>query len=324
MIMSKKTTKKEKKEDEEEEEEESCSICANDMKNGQPIKTLSNCNHKFHKPCIDQWIYGYNNKSCPNCRREINPTDFPKPNSVTFTAEAKHRATLIVNGEIQYRSPIPFLAISICINNKIITKYINIDFGLRTNNTLGQLKDALLTRSNEISSLRGFFCVNNLVQTSNNLLSYSGLVNHRESSFRITDTYFGSSNSCVKDEEINAGTILNDNTTLLDLYKQYQSKSGLYVNNRRSPFSRIFNNYSERANHTDPDWVSDFFHDPDNPDIPSEFQPEQYGDYNMRKTTQNSLAWLVINLECNTFGGKTRKQKKRRKSTISRKYKNRK
>ena len=289
--------------------ENDCSICFEELDNNP---TTLMCGHKFHTNCINQWIP--NNNNCPMCRSGIND----------FTEQAVHRATLIVNGEFQYMSPIPFLAISICINNTIITKCLNIDFGLGTNNTLGQLKEALLTRSNEISSLRGFFCVNNLVRHGNNLLSYSGLVNHRESSFRITDTYFGSSNSCVKEGEINAGTILNDNdnTNLLDLYKQYQSKSDLY-NNPSSKFWRIFNYYSERANQADPDEPFDFFVDPYNPDIPPEFQPPQYEEYNMIKTTQNSLAWLVINLECNTFGGKTRKHKKRRKATISRKYKKR-
>jgi len=45
----------------------SCSICLESLKSGI-IKT--DCNHTFHKICLDTWI-NFNN-SCPHCRSIIN------------------------------------------------------------------------------------------------------------------------------------------------------------------------------------------------------------------------------------------------------------
>ena len=46
----------------------SCSICMDEYKNEDVISIL-NCNHKFHKKCVDKWLY--RNLSCPICRQNI-------------------------------------------------------------------------------------------------------------------------------------------------------------------------------------------------------------------------------------------------------------
>ena len=48
--------------------DESCSVCLEDFKEGDTIKKL-NCNHIFHKDCLEPWLNENNN--CPMCRQNI-------------------------------------------------------------------------------------------------------------------------------------------------------------------------------------------------------------------------------------------------------------
>ena len=48
--------------------EETCSVCLEDFKDGDTIKKL-NCNHIFHKDCLEPWLNENNN--CPLCRQNI-------------------------------------------------------------------------------------------------------------------------------------------------------------------------------------------------------------------------------------------------------------
>ncbi|EEA06834.1 zinc finger, C3HC4 type domain-containing protein [Cryptosporidium muris RN66] len=43
-----------------------CSICIEDFKAGDAIRTLPACGHSFHKSCIDTWLL--RNAICPNCK----------------------------------------------------------------------------------------------------------------------------------------------------------------------------------------------------------------------------------------------------------------
>ena len=45
-----------------------CSICIQDYNLGEYRKTL-NCEHTFHKKCIDRWLKKSNN--CPLCRQNV-------------------------------------------------------------------------------------------------------------------------------------------------------------------------------------------------------------------------------------------------------------
>lgn len=52
-----------------------CCICCQNVKSNEYIREL-NCNHKFHKKCIDKWLLQSmkekENVSCPICRTNIN------------------------------------------------------------------------------------------------------------------------------------------------------------------------------------------------------------------------------------------------------------
>jgi hypothetical protein len=50
-------------------EEILCSICLDVMKTGDMIRHMP-CTHKFHMPCIDNWLM--RKGSCPNCLRKFN------------------------------------------------------------------------------------------------------------------------------------------------------------------------------------------------------------------------------------------------------------
>ena len=48
---------------------ECCNICCEDYIVGQYKRTLPNCNHIFHKKCVDKWLKTKSN--CPICRNEL-------------------------------------------------------------------------------------------------------------------------------------------------------------------------------------------------------------------------------------------------------------
>ena len=49
--------------------ENNCSICLEEFKNQDILKKL-NCNHIFHKDCLEPWINN-NNLNCPLCRQAV-------------------------------------------------------------------------------------------------------------------------------------------------------------------------------------------------------------------------------------------------------------
>lgn len=47
-----------------------CNICMDEFKENEFKRDL-NCNHTFHKKCIDKMINKYHNYSCPLCRKHV-------------------------------------------------------------------------------------------------------------------------------------------------------------------------------------------------------------------------------------------------------------
>jgi len=56
------------------DETEVCSICQENYTEGQAIRSITYCNHNFHKSCIDQWFE--RNVHCPVCRFDVRQTPF--------------------------------------------------------------------------------------------------------------------------------------------------------------------------------------------------------------------------------------------------------
>nr|XP_043608159.1 NEP1-interacting protein 1-like [Erigeron canadensis] len=47
----------------------SCSVCLQDFQLGETVRSLPQCHHMFHLPCIDEWLVRHG--SCPLCRRDL-------------------------------------------------------------------------------------------------------------------------------------------------------------------------------------------------------------------------------------------------------------
>jgi len=50
-------------------DDQNCSVCQEGYTEGQAIRTINHCSHRFHKNCIDIW-FG-RNVHCPDCRHDI-------------------------------------------------------------------------------------------------------------------------------------------------------------------------------------------------------------------------------------------------------------
>ncbi|KAK6926976.1 Zinc finger, RING-type [Dillenia turbinata] len=50
------------------EDENGCTICLDELTNGDKCRILPKCGHVFHVQCIDQWLMPLVNPSCPICR----------------------------------------------------------------------------------------------------------------------------------------------------------------------------------------------------------------------------------------------------------------
>ena len=48
---------------------ENCAICQDGMEEGQSVRILSHCIHRFHQDCIDTWFQSH--VTCPTCRHDI-------------------------------------------------------------------------------------------------------------------------------------------------------------------------------------------------------------------------------------------------------------
>lgn len=49
--------------------DDNCSVCTEPMVQGDIIRVVPNCAHKFHVDCIDPWLRDHN--TCPNCRGPV-------------------------------------------------------------------------------------------------------------------------------------------------------------------------------------------------------------------------------------------------------------
>lgn len=48
-----------------------CVICLTEFREGDKCKVRSNCNHIYHKACVDEWLAKSNQRYCPLCRGPV-------------------------------------------------------------------------------------------------------------------------------------------------------------------------------------------------------------------------------------------------------------
>lgn len=54
------------------DDEAMCSICLCEFEDNEELRTLPECLHSFHVPCIDMWLYSHS--TCPVCRADAVPS----------------------------------------------------------------------------------------------------------------------------------------------------------------------------------------------------------------------------------------------------------
>lgn len=52
-------------------ESEYCAVCLYDFETDDEIRRLTNCRHIYHRGCLDRWLMGYNQMTCPLCRKHF-------------------------------------------------------------------------------------------------------------------------------------------------------------------------------------------------------------------------------------------------------------
>lgn len=64
-----------------------CPICLAEFGEGEKVRVLPNCNHRFHMECIDKWLNSHS--SCPVCRHSLNlVSQNKKPSGTAPISEA--------------------------------------------------------------------------------------------------------------------------------------------------------------------------------------------------------------------------------------------
>ena len=54
------------------EESAFCAICLECVKGSEEITELGNCNHLYHRECVDEWV-DQGHGTCPLCRLKLLP-----------------------------------------------------------------------------------------------------------------------------------------------------------------------------------------------------------------------------------------------------------
>ncbi|KAJ4719855.1 RING-H2 finger protein ATL52-like [Melia azedarach] len=73
-----------------------CAVCLCEFEEGEELRTLPECLHSYHAPCIDMWLYSHSN--CPMCRTDATPSPqiFPRPDSSTESLESGMLQNVVV------------------------------------------------------------------------------------------------------------------------------------------------------------------------------------------------------------------------------------
>mgnify|MGYP003348635631 CR=1 FL=1 len=294
--------KRKQKKEELIEEHKECPICYEEM-NEETIKTLP-CDHEFHTECINKWLH--NHATCPLCRE-------PAEQVVATPLFIKRRRA--VEEAEQQRGIIPFLGVTVCYKNRIIGKHLNTEFNLRTENTLGDLQNAVIERYGDWAN--SGICQTVASAITNTL--YGSVKNRFSCVPTVRRVYQGTPSNC---NLLQFGSVYNmaieDDVPLHVEYELYQHNAMETHNDSNSVVERR-NTRNVLMAHRE----FDFFYNEDNPVVPEEHRdPEAVAlaienphmvDIAMKSTT-HSLSWITMDLGYKNVnsGGKKKTRKHKR------------
>ncbi|XP_019190516.1 PREDICTED: probable E3 ubiquitin-protein ligase RHA1A [Ipomoea nil] len=81
---------------------ESCVVCLGEYESGDEVRWLRNCNHVFHRRCLDRWIDNGRN-TCPLCRASLVPRELQEE------FDKRLRAVSVISRDIstEFNSELP-------------------------------------------------------------------------------------------------------------------------------------------------------------------------------------------------------------------------
>ncbi|XP_027348006.1 RING-H2 finger protein ATL52-like [Abrus precatorius] len=110
LIPAHKYVKKKKNDDDvadgDGDEDDACAVCLGDFEEGEELRTLPECMHSFHVPCIDTWLHSHS--SCPVCRLDATPSP-----------AVIHRSPELGSGESDAHHSIDMVHIALVQNGRV-------------------------------------------------------------------------------------------------------------------------------------------------------------------------------------------------------------
>nr|VDD15337.1 unnamed protein product [Brassica oleracea] len=85
-----------------------CTVCLSVLADGEEIRQLSACKHKFHVSCIEKWLKDKDHPSCPICRADVpvKPTEADSNVNVNRSAGGNRRVSA-TNRDDDWRQGLP-------------------------------------------------------------------------------------------------------------------------------------------------------------------------------------------------------------------------
>jgi hypothetical protein len=238
---------------------------------------------------------------CPTVKIQLKKKEIPVAKQTT----SAYRATAIERFQrIDVNCPTLF-GIMICIDNNYIKCYMNYNMQLNSNSLLSDIKQFILSESDEI-----YASTSAIVQSKIRFnLNYQNWKDWKYPRVRIADTHFAIPPYTQK-IGLFREEALDDNATLGELYVRYQTLAGEMYRHPPIPlrpnggghalgddFDKALSNiYMDKIVHRDyptgpddPGYIRYAFINPEN--------PEDLTAYGFKNATHNSVSWIAVHLE---------------------------
>ncbi|KAJ6837025.1 uncharacterized protein M6B38_323740 [Iris pallida] len=85
--------------------EAECAVCLNEFGEGEKVRVLPRCGHRFHVCCIDMWFCSHS--TCPLCRCAVGAVAQPAPAARGDGAASESAASVPAPGIAEVRIEIP-------------------------------------------------------------------------------------------------------------------------------------------------------------------------------------------------------------------------